>query len=83
MKHLFAIVFALNVWPVHTHVVDPGRYDDMRWRAIGPCRGGRTVGAAGAPQQPNVFYIGLNNGGVWKTTDDGLTWTRLFDGSSG
>ena len=55
-------------------------YDAMRWRSIGPYRGGRTVGAAGVPQQPNVFYVGVNNGGVWKTTDYGLTWTPIFDG---
>jgi photosystem II stability/assembly factor-like uncharacterized protein len=58
---------------------DPSLYSDMRWRAIGPFRGGRTVGAAGVVQQPNVFYIGVNNGGVWKTTDYGLTWTPIFD----
>lgn len=46
---------------------------------IGPHRGGRTVGAVGVPQQPNVFYIGVNNGGVWKTTDFGRTWVPVFD----
>ena len=46
---------------------------------IGPHRGGRTVGAVGVPQQPNVFYIGVNNGGVWKTTDYGRTWVPIFD----
>ena len=51
----------------------------LRWRHIGPFRGGRTVGAAGVVQQPNVFYIGVNNGGVWKTTDYGHTWTPTFD----
>jgi photosystem II stability/assembly factor-like uncharacterized protein len=51
----------------------------MKWRMIGPFRGGRTVGAAGIPSQPNVFYIGVNNGGVWKTTDYGHTWKPIFD----
>jgi photosystem II stability/assembly factor-like uncharacterized protein len=51
----------------------------LRWRMIGPHRGGRTVGAVGVPQQPNVFYIGVNNGGVWKTTDYGRTWDPIFD----
>jgi photosystem II stability/assembly factor-like uncharacterized protein len=46
---------------------------------IGPFRGGRTVGATGVPGQPNVFYIGVNNGGAWKTTDYGQVWTPIFD----
>jgi photosystem II stability/assembly factor-like uncharacterized protein len=54
-------------------------FDAMRWRMIGPHRGGRTVGAVGVPQQPNVFYIGVNNGGAWKTTDYGRTWKPIFD----
>src|SRR5215216_3816700 len=51
----------------------------MKWRMIGPFRAGRTVGATGVPGQPNVFYIGVNNGGVWKTTDYGHTWAPIFD----
>ncbi|MFL6228378.1 MAG: VPS10 domain-containing protein [Pyrinomonadaceae bacterium] len=46
---------------------------------IGPFRGGRTVGATGVPSQPNVFYIGVNNGGVWRTNDYGHTWQPIFD----
>src|SRR5678810_1282998 len=58
----------------------PDKYfNDMKWRMIGPHRGGRTVGAVGVPQQPNVFYIGVNNGGVWKTNDYGRTWDPIFD----
>jgi photosystem II stability/assembly factor-like uncharacterized protein len=58
---------------------DPSLFDCMKWRMIGPYRGGRTVGACGDPQHPNVFYIGVNNGGVWKTTDYGRTWVPVFD----
>jgi photosystem II stability/assembly factor-like uncharacterized protein len=59
--------------------IRPRLYGEMQWRMIGPFRGGRTVGATGVPGQPNVFYIGVNNGGVWKTTDSGHIWTPIFD----
>ncbi len=59
--------------------LDAKYFNSMQWRCIGPHRGGRTVGAVGVPSQPNVFYIGVNNGGVWKTTDFGRTWNPILD----
>jgi photosystem II stability/assembly factor-like uncharacterized protein len=59
--------------------IDTSLYSSLQWRMIGPFRGGRTIGATGVRGQPNVFYIGVNNGGVWKTTDYGRVWTPIFD----
>jgi photosystem II stability/assembly factor-like uncharacterized protein len=59
--------------------LDSSLYSSLEWRMIGPFRGGRTIGATGVRGQPNVFYVGVNNGGVWKTTDYGRVWTPIFD----
>ena len=75
--HRLALVLFATLLSAQTF--DPSLYAGLRWRDIGPFRGGRTVGAAGIADQPNVFYIGVNNGGVWKTDDYGRTWKPLFD----
>lgn len=82
-KHfLISVAFILSLFCSLTALAqqfDTRLYQNMRWRCIGPFRAGRTVGATGVIGQPNVFYIGVNNGGVWKTIDYGRTWTPIFD----
>jgi photosystem II stability/assembly factor-like uncharacterized protein len=54
-------------------------YAGMKWRLIGPYRGGRVLAVSGIPGDPNVYYFGAVAGGVWKTTDAGSTWQPIFD----
>src|SRR5213075_3400240 len=75
----FFTLFSLLLTTGRAQPINSNLFDAMKWRMIGPHRGGRTVGAVGVPQRPNVFFIGVNNGGVWKTTDYGRTWFPIFD----
>ncbi|MGB2671458.1 MAG: hypothetical protein WAO11_12135, partial [Candidatus Acidiferrum sp.] len=59
---------------VHAQQIDSKTYDGMKWRLIGPFRGGRVITVAGVPSQPNTYYFGAVAGGVWKTTDGGNSW---------
>jgi photosystem II stability/assembly factor-like uncharacterized protein len=74
---LLSILTFVPQLPAQT--VDTTLLTEMRWRDVGPFRGGRTRAVSGVPSQPNVFYVGAVNGGVWKTTDFGRTWNPIFD----
>jgi photosystem II stability/assembly factor-like uncharacterized protein len=52
----------------------------LKWRLVGPFRGGRAVAVAGVPGDSTTFYFGAVNGGIWKTTDAGVVWKPIFDG---
>src|SRR2546423_9232525 len=65
-----------------TAPVSPDLFSGLRWRMIGPFRGGRVAAATGVPGRPNEFYFGAVNGGVWKTVDGGRVWFPVFDGQS-
>lgn len=79
MRLFSFLLLLLLLTPALAQPLDPAAWQHLRYRLIGPHRAGRTVGAVGVPTQPNVFYIGVNNGGVWKTDDYGRTWKPIFD----
>ena len=59
---------------------DPALYSALRYRLIGPLRGGRVTAVTGVPSQPQLFYMGSTGGGIWKTTDAGHSWVNISDG---
>ncbi len=86
-----ATLFVFATSPVHAQFVarlspppatslDSSSLRAMRYRMIGPSRGGRVTTVTGVPQQPGTFYMGSTGGGVWKTTDAGKSWNNISDG---
>ena len=59
---------------------DPNLYSGLKWRMVGPYRGGRVDAVSGVVSRPNEFYFGSVNGGVWKSVDAGRIWLPVFDG---
>src|SRR5215510_2575650 len=70
----------VHAQPASPAIINPNAYQDLRWRTVGPHRGGRSTAAAGVRTQPNVFYMGTTGGGVFKTENYGITWLPVTDG---
>jgi photosystem II stability/assembly factor-like uncharacterized protein len=65
--------------PAQPQTYDEELLQGLKYRLIGPYRGGRALTAVGVPSEPNTYYFGAVAGGVWKTTNGGMSWTPLFD----
>jgi photosystem II stability/assembly factor-like uncharacterized protein len=76
---LFVAAIASS-FPSAAQSVSADLFGALQWRMIGPFRGGRVVAVAGVPGDGATFYFGSVGGGIWKTTDAGVTWTPIFDG---
>src|SRR5438105_7082718 len=63
--------------------IDPALFSALKYRPIGPFRGGRSAACCGVPGKPMLFYFGATGGGVWKTSDGGATWDSVSDGFFG
>jgi photosystem II stability/assembly factor-like uncharacterized protein len=77
---LLSVTFLLPTEAAVADTVTPEFLNGLKWRMIGPFRGGRAVAVAGVPGDSTTFYFGAVNGGIWKTTDAGTVWTPIFDG---
>src|SRR5512141_271427 len=74
-----AIVLATAFVTTQEPAVNPAAFAEMRWRSIGPNRSGYVSAPAGVPGDPATYYVGLPEGGVWKSTNAGTTWKPIFD----
>jgi len=85
-KSFLPAVLCLGLVTVSAQVTPPAADDlnsffkPVRWRSIGPFRGGRSVAVAGVIGDPKTYYMGTTGGGLWKTDNLGLTWRNVSDG---
>ncbi|MFH6602764.1 WD40/YVTN/BNR-like repeat-containing protein [Maribacter algicola] len=66
--------------PLPVTTIQDSMFNGLKWRNIGPFRGGRSVASTGVVGQPMTYYMGTVGGGIWKTVDDGITWKNISDG---
>ena len=83
LSFLAVLAFAAPVTAAPKPPVDPRLFESLRWREVGPYRGGRCAAVTGVPQQRETYYFGSTGGGVWKTTDGGRSWKNVSDGYFG
>src|SRR6476620_113167 len=74
---LAAVAFVLP--GIHAQQLNASFFADLRWRSVGPPRSGYVSVPAGVPGDPTTYYAGMPEGGVWKTTNGGVTWKPIFD----
>ncbi len=77
---VLSFIAALSAATSFAQPIAPAAFQEMRWRMIGPYRGGRTRAVAAVAGQPTIFYIAQVNGGIWKSDDAGRTWNPIFEG---
>ncbi len=80
MADSMALMYAQYQSPDSNTIYDPILFKGLKYRCIGPSRGGRVTTVTGIASQPSVFYMGAAGGGVWKTTDYGRNWVNVSDG---
>src|SRR3954449_13074519 len=78
MRYLLGLLAAAAAIAAPT--LSPSLWSGLKYRHIGPERGGRVTTVTGVPSQPHTFYMGSTGGGVWRTTDAGQSWFNLTDG---
>src|SRR3981189_9954 len=79
-RRILTFLFLFFAVVAFAQPVPPELMNGLKWRLIGPFRGGRVVALAGMPGNSTTFYFGGVNGGIWKTTDAGIVWSPIFDG---
>ncbi len=79
LRHILCTSGLMILASIQAAAADPALFQDLRWRLLGPFRGGRVLAVSGVPKEPLHFYFGSVNGGVWETLDAGRTWRPIFD----